>query len=266
MSLCPLCSVTTDLEHGSSGFWQSLSPATEGPLKISPLFPNGLSHRSRREGERGGERAVAFFFCNVSKSLASARAESFREQTVKCVLLNEATVPLSQSLLPALLVCSGRQEHMFSLYHLALIPSLFLSFLSPTRNLFIRWRRFSLSLGSLCVKTGYLLKRKWQVAVGSWVTLLITHLEVCATLFPIAQTQKALLCGCNSVDIKIICSAPLLSIDKSGLSLGTKRLQQNKRTILKVWWFFKLTVFSCAETMNVMRFWTYLLKKKEGLK
>lgn len=47
-----LCSVTTDLGHGSSGFWQSFSPATEGPLKISPLFPNGLSHRSRREGKR----------------------------------------------------------------------------------------------------------------------------------------------------------------------------------------------------------------------
>lgn len=107
------------------------------------------------------------------------------------------------------------------------------------------------------------------MAVGLWVTLPITHLEVRATLFPIAQTRKALLCGCNSVDIKIICFALLLSIDKSGPSLGTKRLQQNKRTILKVCWFFELTVFNCAETMNVLMFWTYLVLGfflKKGIK
>lgn len=89
MPLSPPCSATTDLGRGSSGFWQSFSPATEGPLKISPLFPNGLSHRSRREGERDGGGG-AFFW--KKKSLASAQAEFFREQTVKCVLLNEATV------------------------------------------------------------------------------------------------------------------------------------------------------------------------------
>lgn len=103
------------------------------------------------------------------------------------------------------------------------------------------------------------------MAVGLWVTLSITHSEVRATLFPIAQTQKAQLCGCNSVDIKIICFALLLSIDKSGSSLSTKRLQQNKRPILKVWWFFELTIFNCAKTMKVLIFWAYLCQKK-GLK
>lgn len=102
MPVSPQCSVTADLGHSSSGFWKSFSPATEGPLKISPLFPNGLSHRSRREAGRGRESRGLFAVFPKALPLQYARRDFLRKHTVKCVLLNEATVQLSQLLLLAL--------------------------------------------------------------------------------------------------------------------------------------------------------------------
>lgn len=95
MPVSPQCSVTADLGHSSSGFWKSFSPATEGPLKISPLFPNGLSHRSRREAGRGRESRGLFAVFPKALPLQYARRDFLRKHTVKCVLLNEATVQLS---------------------------------------------------------------------------------------------------------------------------------------------------------------------------
>lgn len=130
--------MTTDSSHGSSGVFPCCSHSHKGPLKTSLLFPNGLTPCLRRDGrgktERGrgrwrermrnldGEKQrekqrwsfkmIAMF----PKGLASVQGESFREQTVKCVLSNEATVQLSQSLFSALLVHPEHWEHMFSLY------------------------------------------------------------------------------------------------------------------------------------------------------
>lgn len=64
-------------------------------ITIVPKWPQPpIKEREReREREKGSWGGGSLFFsCNVSKSLASTRAEFFREQTVKCILLNEATV------------------------------------------------------------------------------------------------------------------------------------------------------------------------------
>lgn len=125
------------------GFSVLFSQPQKAPLKTSLQFPNGLSSclrkkgRGKREGDREKLREkqkekqrwsfkmIAMF----PKGLASVQGEFFREQTVKCVLSNEATVKLSQSLFSALLVRSGHWEHMFSLYHFSL-PSHGLSLFS----------------------------------------------------------------------------------------------------------------------------------------
>lgn len=65
--------------------------------------------------ERWPFKMIAMF----PKGVASLQGESFIEQTAKCVLSNEAVVPLSPSLFSALLVHSGHQEHvcfLLSLY------------------------------------------------------------------------------------------------------------------------------------------------------
>lgn len=102
------------------GFSVLFSQPQKAPLKTSLQFPNGLTSclrkkgRGKREGEREKLREkqkekqrwsfkmIAMF----PKGLASVQGEFFREQTVKCVLSNEATVKLSQSLFSALLVRS----------------------------------------------------------------------------------------------------------------------------------------------------------------
>lgn len=69
------------------------------------------------------------------KGLVSVRGDFFREQTVECVLSNEASVQLSRSLFAALLVRSRHWEHMcFS-------P---LSFSSSSHSLSLSLHHFSL--------------------------------------------------------------------------------------------------------------------------
>lgn len=63
----------------------------------------------------------------LPKGFISLQGNFFREQTVKCVLSNEATVQLFQSLFSALLVCSRHWEHMFSLHYQCFIVYLSLS-------------------------------------------------------------------------------------------------------------------------------------------
>ncbi len=184
------------------GFGSAVLSATEGPLKISPLFPNGLTPCSRREGrrherkrerewdsevERERQRWPFKMIALFPKGLASVQGEFFREQTVECVLSNEATVQLSQSLFSALLVRSGHWEHMFSLYYLSLSPLIVYLSPSPSPSIFLFFLSFFFWLPICCfchffsgfprvscnhtIKPGRYWNCEWQVAVTCWVTL-----------------------------------------------------------------------------------------------
>lgn len=198
-SLYPLCALWPLIQHMNPlGFSSAVPSATEGPLKISPLFPNGLTLCSRREerksrsaekreseGERERERVGEWerqwerlpfkMIAMPPKGLASVQGEFFREQTVECILSNEATVQLSQSLFSALLVRSGHWEHMFSLYYLRPSCSIFLCFLplSDSHIVFLSkdYLVFSQVFCVKVIKPNIYWKCEWQVAVTFWVTL-----------------------------------------------------------------------------------------------
>lgn len=83
------------------------------------------------ESKRGTKGEAFWDDSTVPQRPCLAQGEFHTEQTVKCVLSNEAPVQVSHSLFSALLVRCGCSEHVFSLYYSPLFLFIFLFCLLP---------------------------------------------------------------------------------------------------------------------------------------